>query len=180
MGDCLHLPLSSAIIMIIILSRGLIQLARYRANLRPRYSPVKASTEHCCLLKGLCQNSPLPTPLVLTPGPDHPPTVRAVPGLSSCTDLDVKPPTFLDNRLAWSRAVPDARHIYLYIYVWTWRSAMSTFLSLRNDVHTHSKNRNNIKRDIGRHILNGLNFKIKQRETSKATHPTIFWRKELK
>ena len=28
MGDCLHLPLSSAIIMIIILSRGLIQLAR--------------------------------------------------------------------------------------------------------------------------------------------------------
>ena len=28
MGDCLHLPLSSAIVMIIILSRGLIQLAR--------------------------------------------------------------------------------------------------------------------------------------------------------
>ena len=28
MGDCLHLPLSSTIIMIIILSRGLIQLAR--------------------------------------------------------------------------------------------------------------------------------------------------------
>ena len=28
MGDCLRLPLSSAIIMIIILSRGLIQLAR--------------------------------------------------------------------------------------------------------------------------------------------------------
>ena len=28
MGDCLHLPLSSAIIMIIILSRGLIQLVR--------------------------------------------------------------------------------------------------------------------------------------------------------
>ena len=41
-------------------------------KLIPRYSPVKASTEHCCLLKGLCQNSPLPTPLVLTPGPDPP------------------------------------------------------------------------------------------------------------
>ena len=41
-------------------------------KLRPRYSPVKACTEHCCLLKGLCQNSPLPTPLVLTPRPDPP------------------------------------------------------------------------------------------------------------
>ena len=64
--DCLHLPLSSALIMIIILSRGLIQLAR------ARYSPFKACTEHCCLLKGLCQNSPLPTPLVLTPRSDPP------------------------------------------------------------------------------------------------------------
>ena len=68
MGDCLHLPLSSAIFMIIILSRGLVQLARAK----PMYSPVKASTEHCSLLKGLCQNSPLPTPLVLTPRPDPP------------------------------------------------------------------------------------------------------------
>ena len=40
--------------------------------------------------------------------------------------------------------------------------------------HTHSKNRNRIKRDTGRHILNGLNFNIKRRETSRATHPTIF------
>ena len=44
MGDCLLLPPSSAII-------------------RTRYLPVKASTEHCCLLEGLCQNSPLPSPL---------------------------------------------------------------------------------------------------------------------
>ena len=43
------------------------------SKLRTRYSPVKASTEHRCLLKGLCQNSPLPTPLVLAPKP-HPPT----------------------------------------------------------------------------------------------------------
>ena len=59
------LPLSSVIIMIIILSRGLIQLAR--TTLRTRYLPVKASSEHCCLLKGLCQTSPLPTPLVFFP-----------------------------------------------------------------------------------------------------------------
>ena len=38
-----------------------------------------------------------------------------------------------------------------------------------------SKNHNKIKRDIGHHILNGLNFNIKQRETSKATHPNIFY-----
>ena len=41
-------------------------------KLRTRYLPFKASTEHCRLLKGLCQNSPLPTPLVLTPRPDPP------------------------------------------------------------------------------------------------------------
>ena len=41
--------------------------------------------------------------------------------------------------------------------------------------HTQRKiNRNNIKRDIGFHILNGLNFNKKRRETSKATHSTIF------
>ena len=30
-------------------------------------------------------------------------TVRAVPGLSSCIDQEVKPPTFLGTGLAWSR-----------------------------------------------------------------------------
>ena len=39
----------------------------------------------------------------------HPPTVMAVPELSSCTDQDVKPPTFLDTGLAWSQAAPGAR-----------------------------------------------------------------------
>ena len=34
-----------------------------------------------------------------------------------------------------------------------------------NDFHTQSKtNRNNIKRNIGRHILNGLNFNKKRLE----------------
>ena len=40
---------------------------------------------------------------------------------------------------------------------------------------TQSKNHHKRKRDIGRHILDGLNFNIKQRETSKVTHPTIFY-----
>ena len=78
-------------------------------KVRTRYLPVKASSEHCCLLKGLCQNSPLPTPLVLTPRPDPPPPVRAVPGLSSCTDQDSKPSTFLDTPLAWSQAKPNGK-----------------------------------------------------------------------
>ena len=40
--------------------------------------------------------------------------------------------------------------------------------------HTQSNNRNKIKGDIGRHILNDLNFNIKRRENLKATHPIIF------
>ena len=58
------------------------------------------------------QNSPLPTPLVLTPGPD--PTVRAVPGLFSCTDQDGKPPTFLGTGLAYinSTVVLDWQKYY--------------------------------------------------------------------
>ena len=68
-------------------------------KLRTRYLPFKASTEHCRLLKGLCQNSPLPTPLVLTPRPDPP----------SCTDQDGKPPTVLDTGLTWSLAAPGTR-----------------------------------------------------------------------
>ena len=34
------------------------------------YLPVKASSRCCCLLKGLCQNSPLPTPLVFPSLPE--------------------------------------------------------------------------------------------------------------
>ena len=42
--------------------------------------------------------------------------------------------------------------------------------------NTQSKNRNKIKRDTGRHILNGLTLNIKRRATSKVTHPIIFWK----
>ena len=94
LGDCLCLSLSFAIIMIIILSRVLIQLAR------TRYLPVKAASEHCCLLKGLCNNSPPPYPTSFAHKTWSPP-VKAVSGLSSCTDQDSKPPNFLDTAPAW-------------------------------------------------------------------------------
>ena len=42
--------------------------------------------------------------------------------------------------------------------------------------HTQSNNRNKIKVDIGRHILNDLNLNIKRRENLKATYPVIFWK----
>ena len=53
----------------------------------------------------------------------HPPTVMAVPGLSSCTDQDVKPPTFLDTGLAWCQAktqwprFKEIRHINLFFII---------------------------------------------------------------
>ena len=40
--------------------------------------------------------------------------------------------------------------------------------------HTQSNNRNKIKVDIGRHILNDLNLNIKRRKNLKATYPVIF------
>ena len=55
---------------------------------------------------------------------------------------------------------------------------MSIFLSCKEWLSTRRAritSKNKIKRDIGHHILNGLNFNIKQRETSKTTHPTIFY-----
>ena len=44
--------------------------------------------------------------------------------------------------------------------------------------HMLNKNRNKIKRDIGRHIFNDLNFNIKKKNL-KATHPTIFQKMAL-
>ena len=64
-------------------------------------------------------------------------------------------------------------------------SRPGTFLSCKESqtFHTQNKNRNNtlnnnIKRDIGRQILNGLWLqRNKWRETSKATYSTIFWKR---
>ena len=55
---------------------------------------------------------------------------------------------------------------------------MSTFLSCKEWLFTCTAritSKSKIKRDIACHILNGLNFNIKQRETLKAIHPTIFY-----
>jgi len=56
--------------------------------------------------------NPLPAP---QPQATHPPTVRAVPGLSACVNLDGKPPQMFDTALAWSRAVPSARQKKLLV-----------------------------------------------------------------
>ena len=53
-------------------------------------------------------------------------------------------------------------------------------MPVRNDFSHTEQNRSKIKGDIGRHILNGLNFNIKRRETSNATHLTIFWGRHWK
>ena len=57
-GQCVqNIKIETKAINIIILSGGLIQLTGL-SKLRTKYLPVKASSEHCCLLKGLCQNTP--------------------------------------------------------------------------------------------------------------------------
>ena len=67
-GQCVqNIKIETKAINIIILSRGLIQLSGW-GKLRIRYLPVNACSEHCCLMKGLCQNSPL----ILAPTPDPP------------------------------------------------------------------------------------------------------------
>ena len=55
------------------------------------------------LYKGMCQNSPLPTPLVLPSILSHPSTFRAVPG-STRAVKDAKPSTFLETAVAQSQS----------------------------------------------------------------------------
>lgn len=74
LGECLLIPLSSY-------HDNYYQHRPDCASLgkeETRYLPVKASSQHCYLLKGLCQNWPFPTPLFCPPpplpgplGPDH-------------------------------------------------------------------------------------------------------------
>ena len=67
MDGCPRLPLSSAIIMIIILSNGLIQLARENYEKGSCQSKPLLNTDGRVVSK-----QPPPTPLVLTPWPDPP------------------------------------------------------------------------------------------------------------
>ena len=39
--------------------------------------------------------------------------------------------------------------------------------------HTLSKNRNKIKRDIGGHFLNDLNFNLKKQKEKKTSKPSL-------
>lgn len=68
LGECLLIPLSSY-------HDNYYQHRPDCASLgkeETRYLPVKASSQHCYLLKGLCQNWPFPTPLFCP----HPPPSR--------------------------------------------------------------------------------------------------------
>ena len=121
-------------------------------KVQTRYLPVKAFSEHCCLLKGLCQNSSPPHPTFFAPqGLIHSPSVRAVPGLSSCTDQDGEPPTFLDTALAWSRAAPGARRKPSG-HVWT--------KSDRFAIVTTKYNNTDIEREICMAVYNGESMKV--------------------
>ena len=94
-GESLRLSLSSAIILIIIVSRGLIELAR------AKYKQCACQSKPLVNTAGVVSNSPPPYPTYFAPpGLIHSPSVRAVPRLSSCTDQDGKLPTFLDTALS--------------------------------------------------------------------------------
>ena len=67
-------------------------------KLRTRHLPVKASTKHCCLPKSLCQNSPLPTPLVLSPRPDPPTNCWGSPWAIQLYRPRWQPPYFFGHR----------------------------------------------------------------------------------
>ena len=75
-----------------------------KLNIRCQSKPLVNTT----LYKGMCQNSPLPTPLVLPPILSHPFTFRAVPG-STRAVIDATPSTFLETAVAQSRAVPGTK-----------------------------------------------------------------------
>ena len=75
-----------------------------KVNTRCQSKPLVNSA----LYKGMCQNSPLPTPLVLPPILKHPSTFRAVPG-STRAVKDAKPSTFSETAVAQSRATPGTK-----------------------------------------------------------------------
>ena len=75
-----------------------------KVNIRCQSKPLV----NTALYKGMCQNCPLPTPLVLPPILSHPSTFRAVPG-STRAVKDAKPSTFLETAVAQSRAAPGTK-----------------------------------------------------------------------
>ena len=78
-------------------------------KLRTRYLPVKASSEHCCLMKGLCQNSPsLPHKFWPHAWSTHPLLGQSL-GYPAKPTKTASPLTVLDTGLAWCQAVPGAK-----------------------------------------------------------------------
>ena len=86
-------PLSSAIIMIVIVSRGIIKLCYAKINVVTSQSKPLVNTTF--LLKTVVSTFLRHSTL------SHPLTVRAALRLSTCTDLD--------TTVAWNRAAPGAR-----------------------------------------------------------------------
>ena len=87
-------PLSSAIIMIVVISRGIIKLCYAKINVLS-YLSVEASSGHYFLAETVVSTSLSHSPL------RHPLTVRAALRLSTCANLD--------TAVAWNRAAPGAR-----------------------------------------------------------------------
>ena len=143
LDESLRLPHSSVIIIIIVVSRGLIELvwAKYKQGA----SQSKPLVITAGVVLGLCQSSPPPYPNCFAPpGLIHSSSVRAVPGLSSCTNQDGKPPTFLDTALAWSRAAPGARRKPRG-YVWTKSDRFTIMTTKYNNINTADKTRYKVR-----------------------------------
>ena len=139
LDESLRLPHSSAIIIIIIVSRGLIELVW------AKYKQGACQSKPLVITAGVCQSSLPPYPNCFAPpGLIHSSSVRAVPGLSSCTDQDGKPPTFLDTALAWSRDAPGARRKPRG-YVWTKSERFTIMTTKYNDINTADNNRYKVR-----------------------------------
>ena len=108
-------------------------------KVQTRCLPVKASSDHCW---GCVKVVPLPTLIVLPlqAWSTHP----VVPGLSSCTDQDGKPSTFLDTGLAWSRAAPGARRKPRG-QVWTKSDRFTIMTTKYNNINTADNNRYKVR-----------------------------------
>ena len=75
-------------------------------------------------------------------------------------------PCGLDGRAVYGHVTTKFSGMGRFTYPWCFAGALRA--------------RSSFKKDIGSHFLNGLNFNIKWRETSKAIHPTIFWKRRWK
>ena len=103
-------------------------------KVRTRYLPVKPCTEHCFLLKGLCQNNPLPTPLVL------PPQAWSTNPLLGQSLGYPAVPTKMPSPLLFGHSCnyfcPKTRS---FLYLWLLISAIVFIISVRNQESKYKK-----------------------------------------